>query len=204
MFKNTKGILICLIVISLGLSACGNKEKAINKNSLSSKRTSSVESVETDNLPMSDTVDTVIKVPDREGNSKDISIVQKKFIIYTIDSESEQVVPKTGTVMSDETLKPESVVDSVILELDGLIDGDIDVKLEKKDGSVTVDFSVSDKKYPFGKKHKAVETKILECISYSILDNFTDYKKIYFKLNGEAYISKQLKLPGNKPFMADE
>ena len=45
---------------------------------------------------------------------------------------------------------------------------------------------------------------VLDCISYSIFDNFTDYKKIYFKLNGEAYKSKQLKLSDKKPFMADE
>ena len=151
---------------------------------------------------MSEDVDTVIKVPDIEGNSQEISIRSKKITVYTI--ENEQVVPKTSMLMENVKLKPEYVIESVILELGDLIPDDVDIRVKEEKDSVIVDFTVTDKDYPFGKKNQVSETQVLECISYSILDNFKNYKKVYFKLNGEAYISKQLKLSDKKPFMADE
>lgn len=190
MFKRFRGIFTYIILALLVLAACGNKE------------VSSVQSLDGSDTPVSGAVDTVIKVPDTEGNSKEISIRSKKVTVYTIDND--QVVPKTSMVVEDEELRPESVIDLVMLELDDLIADDVISKVKEDGDSIIVDFTVTDKAHPFGKKSQVSEMKVLECISYSILDNFTDYKKIYFKLNGEAYISKQLKLPKNKPFMADE
>lgn len=203
MFNRLKKTLTCIIAISLGVTACGNnKEDISNKINTASKHISS-ESVASDSdLVGAENADTVIKVPDIEGSSKEISIRSKKITLYTI--ENEQVVPKTSMVMEDMELKPESVIESVMLELDDLIPDDLNWEVIEEGDSVIVDFTVADKEYPFGKKNQVQETKVLECISYSVLDNFKDYKKVYFKLNGEAYISKQLKLSDKKPFMADE
>lgn len=200
MFKRAKWILIGIIVISLGITACKNKE---NVDNVSSNHISSDVPFSESDSHTSGTVNTIIELPDKEGNSKNISIKQKKITIYTIDAENDKVVAKTSMVTDDGELKPETVIDLVLLELDDLID-DVSVNIIKKSDSITVDLNVENKNYPFGEKNHISEVKVLDCISYSIFDNFTDYKKIYFKLNGEAYKSKQLKLSEKKPFMADE
>lgn len=203
MFNRFKGTLTCIIAVSLGITACGNNREDIsNKKNAASKHISSESIASESDLVMSEDVDTVIKVPDIEGNSKEISIRSKKITVYTI--ENEQVVPKTSMLMENVKLKPEYVIESVILELGDLIPDDVDIRVKEEKDSVIVDFTVTNKDYPFGKKNQVSETQVLECISYSILDNFKNYKKVYFKLNGEAYISKQLKLSDKKPFMADE
>ena len=200
MFKRAKWILAGIITVSLVITACGNKENADN---VSSKHISSdVQFIESDSQ-MSSTVNTIIKLPDKEGNLGNISIKQKKITIYTIDTENDKVIAKNSMVADDEGLKPETIIELVLLELDDLID-DVSVNVIKESDSITVDLNVEDKNYPFGENNQISEIKILDCISYSIFDNFTDYKKIYFKLNGEAYKSKQLKLSDKKPFMADE
>ena len=200
MFKRAKWILAVIITVSIGITACGNKENADN---VSSEHISSVEPFSESDSQTSSTFNTIIELPDQEGNSRNISIKQKKITIYTVDTESDKVVAKNSMVTDDGELKPETVIDLVLLELDDLID-DVSVNVTKKSDSITVDLNVEDKSYPFGKKNQIAEVKVLDCISYSIFDNFTDYKKIYFKLNGEAYRSKQLRLSEKKPFMADE
>ena len=183
MFKRAKWILAGIIAVSLGITGCGNKENADN---VSSKHISSDEPFIESDSQMSSTVNTIIELPDKEGNLGNISIKQKKITIYTIDAENDKVVAKNSMVTDNGELKPETVI------------------ITEKSDSVTVDLAVENKSYPFGEKNRISEVKVLDCISYSIFDNFTDYKKIYFKLNGEAYKSKQLKLSEKKPFMADE
>ena len=167
-----------VIAASIVITACGHKAHTGESGSV---HTSSGKSLNNSELPGSDTVNTIIKVPDKEGNSKNISIKQKKITIYTIDTGNNKVIAKNSMVTDDKELKPETIIDLVMLDLD-----------------------VKNKDYPFGEKNQISEVMVLDCISYSIFDNFTDYKKIYFKLNGEAYKSKQLKLSDKKPFMADE
>ncbi len=200
MFKRFKGILICTIAISLEITACGNKK---NIDNVSSKHISSNETFSDSNSQTSSTINTIIKIPDKEGSSGNISIKQKKITIYTIDAENDKVIAKNSMVTDDEGLKPETIIELVLLELDDLID-DVSVNVIKESDSITVDLNVEDNNYPFGENNQISEIKILDCISYSIFDNFTDYKKIYFKLNGEAYKSKQLKLSEKKPFIEDE
>ena len=195
-----KRVFAFVIAASIVITACGHKAHTGESGSV---HTSYGKSLNDSELPGSDLVNTIIKVPDKEGNSKNISIKQKKITIYTIDTENDKVVAKNSMVTDNGELKPETVIDLVLLELDDLID-DVSVNITEKSDSVTVDLAVENKSYPFGEKNRISEVKVLDCISYSIFDNFTDYKKIYFKLNGEAYKSKQLKLSEKKPFMADE
>ena len=202
MFKMLRGIFACAVIASLIFTGCKDEGKIGDQIRTSSKNISSMETSSTADELNPDAIDTVIKVPDAEGSSKHISIIPKKFTIYTI--ENDQVVPKSSMAASGEKLDVKSVLDSVILELSDLIDDNIGIDINEEETAITINFKVEDKNHPFGNKHYVPEMQVLECISYSILDNFTEYKKIYFKLNGEAYISKQLKLSEKKPFMADE
>ena len=197
MVKRVFAFVIAALIV---ITACGHKAHTGESGSV---HTSSGKSLNNSELPGSDTVNTIIKVPDKEGNSKNISIKQKKITIYTIDTGNNKVIAKNSMVTDDKELKPETIIDLVMLELDDLIDN-VTVNVIRKNDSITLDLNVKNKDYPFGEKNQISEVMVLDCISYSIFDNFTDYKKIYFKLNGEAYKSKQLKLSDKKPFMADE
>ncbi len=166
MFKRAKWILAGIITVSLVITACGNKENADN---VSSKHISSdVQFIESDSQ-MSSTVNTIIKLPDKEGNLGNISIKQKKITIYTIDTENDKVIAKNSMVADDEGLKPETIIELVLLELDDLID-DVSVNVIKESDSITVDLNVEDKNYPFGENNQISEIKILDCISYSIFE----------------------------------
>ena len=180
-----KRVFAFVIAASIVITACGHKAHTGESGSV---HTSYGKSLNDSELPGSDIVNTIIKVPDKEGNSKNISIKQ---------------IAKNSMVTDDKELKPETIIDLVMLELDDLIDN-VTVNVIRKNDSITLDLNVKNKDYPFGEKNQISEVMVLDCISYSIFDNFTDYKKIYFKLNGEAYKSKQLKLSDKKPFMADE
>lgn len=195
-----KRVFAFVIAASIVITACGHKAHTDESGSV---HTSSGKSLNDSELPGSDIVNTIIKVPDKEGNSKNISIKQKKITIYTIDTGNNKVIAKNSMVTDDKELKPETIIDLVMLELDDLIDN-VTINVIRKNDSITLDLNVKNKDYPFGEKNQISEVMVLDCISYSIFDNFTDYKKIYFKLNGEAYKSKQLKLSDKKPFMADE
>ena len=197
MLYRVKSIFTCILVISLGITACGNNNRDITGKQDSTK--SAVNAAKSSEVQNSDNV---IKIPDEKNNSKEISVRSRKITVYSI--ENDKVVPKTSVVMDNDKVKPETIIESVMLELDDVIDGDITTEVKEDGDSIIVNFNVSNKDYPFGEKIQVPETSVLECISYSILDNFKEYKKIYFKLNGEAYKSKQLKLSDKKPFMADE
>ena len=191
MLYRVKSIFTCVLVISLGITACGNNHRDIN-----AKQSSAKSNVNAAKSSEAQDNDNVIKVPDEKNNSKEISVRSRKITVYSI--ENDKVVPKTSVVMDNDKVKPETIIESVMLELDDVIDGDITTEVKEDGDSIIVNFNVSNKDYPFGEKIQVPETSVLECISYSILDNFKEYKKIYFKLNGEAYVSKQLKLADGK------
>ena len=197
MLYRVKSIFTCILVILLGITACGNNNRDITGKQDSTK--SAVNAAKSSEVQNSDNV---IKVPDEKNNSKEISVRSRKITVYSI--ENDKVVPKTSVVMDNDKVKPETIIESVMLELDDVIDGDITTEVKEDGDSIIVNFNVSNKDYPFGEKIQVPETSVLECISYSILDNFKEYKKIYFKLNGEAYVSTQLKLADGKPFMVNE
>ena len=196
MFKTVKGIFVIIMIAFIGLTACRSKESPKNSSVTVSKHSASADA--------SGSVNTIISVPGKGGNSADISITQKKITIYTLDDTGKRVIPVNSAISTEEDIKPESIIEAVLLELDEKIDDNVGVTVKGKGDSITVNFTVEDKEHPFGKNNSVSESLVLDCISYSIFDNFDEYKKIYFKLNGEAYKSKQLKLPGKKPFMVDE
>lgn len=193
MFRRVKCILATAFLVSTVLMSCGGGQT--EKSQITSEKSASESKLATSG--------TVITIEGEEGKSSDINITPKKLTVYTLDGEKNLIVPLATVVTSEDEIKPEDVVNSVLLELEDIIATDISVGIAAENESITVDFEVKDTKYPFGSNNPP-ESLILDCISYSIFENFSDYTKIYFKTNGEAYNSKQLKLSEEKPFMIDE
>lgn len=199
MFKKLRGIILCGVAASIVLTSCGNKADN-DKKEISKTESSAGNSVN----GSSSVVNTVIKVHEKGGSTKHISITQQKVTIYSVDAESDKIQAKNSMITIKEELIPQDIIDAVLFELDDLIDGDTIANTLTDKDSITIDFVTKDMDYPFGKKSQVTDVVVLDCISYSIFDNFKDYKKIYFKLNGEAFRSKQLKLSDTKPFMINE
>ena len=142
-------------------------------------------------------------MPDKEGSTKHISITQKKVTIYTIDVQNGTIAANNSMITIKEVLIPEDIIEAVLFELDEYIEIDATTTVVTDKDSIKINFSTTNKDYPFGKETQITEVEVLDCISYSIFENFKDYKKIYFTLNGEAYKSKQLKLSDTEPFMVN-
>ncbi len=129
-----------------------------------------------------------------EEGGKDPAGSPERIGIYTIDDETLETVSLTAMIDTAGGLTPEAVVEAVALALeDHLIE--ISIGSIMVDGKkVTVDIQSEDAKLPFGNAGSSVEGVILDCITYSLFDNFKDLKEIYFTVNGGAYESGHISL----------
>lgn len=99
MLYRVKSIFTCILVISLGITACGNNNRDITGKQDSTK--SAVNAAKSSEVQNSDNV---IKIPDEKNNSKEISVRSRKITVYSI--ENDKVVPKTSVVMDNDKVKP--------------------------------------------------------------------------------------------------
>ena len=125
----------------------------------------------------------------------------KKIGIYTLEDESLDTVSVETVVEYKDELKVEDVVAAVVSELE---DHDIDVKIgsvTNEGNKVTIDLSAEDSFLPFGSLGSSAEGSVLDCLSYSIFDNFSDIKEVYFLVNGEAYETGHIELKKDEPYL---
>lgn len=133
----------------------------------------------------------------------DSAISVQRVGIYTIDDETLETKSLTAMVNVKDGLTVDAVVDAVVLALadhsiEAVVDG-----ISVDGGKVTVDLKAEEPYQPFGNA-SSVEGLALDCISYSIFDNFRELKEIYFTVNGEAYESGHISLPLGEPYLKKE
>ncbi len=188
--------LLFTLILADTISCSGENERKSEVEDSNTETASEIDGAEL--------LSTIIPVEGEYGEISNISVSQKKIIIYIIDTTKNSILPITTTIDSENELKILDVTEAVLLALsDNFENIEIDsIKEDKK--SVTVDFKAKDKKMPFGKDGAESEELILDCISYSIFDNFSNLKRIYFTVNGEAYNSNKIKLSEKKPFLVNE
>lgn len=145
-------------------------------------------------------VSKIITVPDKGNETTDVNISRKKINIYIIDEKEANTLPIVSFI-KPEKFFPKTIAESVISALgERVSDAKIgEVRLDNS--SVFIDIETTKPETPFGDVNGRVEEMILDCISYSILDNFAEFNTIYFTVNGEAYNSKNIKLDKDKPFI---
>lgn len=134
------------------------------------------------------------KEEEKAPTSAEVKNDPERIGIYTIDDETLETVSLTALINTAGGLTPEAVVEAVALALeDHLIEiqiGSITVEGKK----VTVDIKSEDANLPFGNTGSSVEGVILDCITYSLFDNFKELREIYFTVNGGAYESGHISL----------
>lgn len=138
---------------------------------------------------------------DATGPSVESDLNLERIGIYTIDEETLETKSLTAMVNIKGSLTVDNVVDAVVL---ALADHSIDVVVAKTtvDGTkVTVDFTSKEAHQPFGNAGSSVEDVILDCIGYSLLDNFKELTEVYFTVNGGAYESGHVYLDPSEPYL---
>lgn len=146
-------------------------------------------------------VSKTITVPDEGNENTDINISRKKINIYIIDDKGSNTLPLVSFVDSD-SYSPKAVIEAVLLALGEKSFNTKVGKVEEDGNSIKIDLLAEDSLTPFGVVPTMKEELVLNCISYSILDNFSEYQKIFFTVNGEAYRSNNIQLPIDEPFIS--
>ena len=108
-----------------------------------------------------------------------------EITIYTLNPDSLEKEAVTVLVTADEELTPEFIVEQVIdaMEDEGFYIGVNDIIIEGE--SVRIDFK-SDVA-PVIDVGASVEGSIIDILAQSILDNLSQYKKIYISIEGGPY-----------------
>lgn len=143
-----------------------------------------------------DQLDILEEVPtdqDVDGGGSDTNTEKTKMLsIYTVDSESLELKDVNVMVSDSNEITPELIVNQVISKLaeSELIIG-ID-KLTMKDDIIIVSFKKDEA--PFSNTGSSAESAVLDAIGMSLLDNLTEYKKIVYQVEGNAYESGHIEL----------
>ena len=114
----------------------------------------------------------------------------KEITIYTLNPDSLEKEAVTVLVTVNDELTPEVIVEQVIeaMEDEGFYIGVNDIIIEGE--SVRIDFK-SDAA-PVIDVGASVEGSIIDILAQSILDNLSQYKKIYISIEGGPYHSGHL------------
>lgn len=123
-----------------------------------------------------------------------------ELLIYTLNENTKEVESRVALVSQDTEITPELIVNLV---LDSLADGMLNVEVDEvttQEDAVIVNFN---KDYlSVISNDNIIETAILDVIAQSLVDNFVEeYPKVIFKINGEAYTSKQYKFGLNDVYL---
>jgi hypothetical protein len=137
-----------------------------------------------------------------EQNSTSAPIAPAEVIdlpIYSVNINSGETESILATVPKDTEITPELIVDKVV---EAMADRSLDVGIKNitmKDDIVIVDFYKN--KAPLSEIGAVYETAILDAIAMSIFDNLTDYNKVIYRADGEAYTSGHIELGINEPYL---
>jgi len=132
---------------------------------------------------------------------KEPEIIMERIGIYTIDEETLETASVTAMLDVTDGLSVKAVVEAVRLAME---DHSIEIQLGeiRIDGNkVVVDILAEEAVLPFGNAGSAVEGVILDCISYSVFDNFAEIEEIYFTVNGDTYESGHIYLPMDEAYL---
>lgn len=142
-----------------------------------------------------------------QGEPSDLQSIrdsQQRITVYTIDTSNMTTVPVTAIVDTSDGLDYMDVLKACSLNF-----ADQKAEVEYNSAEVTgsslaIDFKAVTTDEPFGKGTGAFEPVILDGICKSIFDNFDNIKSVYVSIDGEAFVSKKVKLTLDKPYMTNE
>jgi len=178
--------ILCFIFVMLlvMLTACtSKKDSELSKEEINDKISKSENQAKSGD-------DVVVPTP-----------TSKMIGIYSIEDDTLGTVNVDAVVTIDGELKVTDVIDAVVGELE---DHDIYVvigSVSSDEGKVTIDIKADDPFLPFGSLGSSAEGSVLDCLSLSIFDNFSDINAVYFLVNGQAYETGHIQLAADEPYI---
>lgn len=191
----------CMLFIT-GCTSNTNKSNESTPNTLLDKaeqKTVDEDGTKTEN---SDISDISIKSAKTEvPKEKDIvaPVANKEISIYTFNDISLEIEPAIALVPEETELTPELVVDMV---LDSFADRSVligidDIIIEKD----TVIVSFLSSQAPLVNVGSTLETTILDAIAQSIIENFPQYPKVIYRVEGKEYASGHYEFDLNEVYL---
>lgn len=195
-------ILITLLICIFLLSGCSNIRLRTYKDS-ENKADSSNAKKQEESLNEIEGTDQ----PDKKENSETQNVaktsnslvapeiqpaVNTEILIYTINSDTADLETLTVLIPTETKVTPELVVDYVVESLE---DRSVMVGIDsvtQKDDAVIVSFKSNQP--PVANVGGGIENSILDAIAQSIIDNNLGYRKVIYRVEGNAYISGHYQL----------
>ncbi len=176
---------VLALTLAISITACSKSDVKDENN-----ETKNV----TNDVSVTPDVTKPIDVTKDEGQEKEVEnnkaiepVATKEVYIYTFNETSFNVESAVALVPVDQELTPELVVDTVVDSFaDRLVEVGIDEVITKDD---TVIVSFKEETAPYMNTGSGLEGSILDSIAQSLVDNFKEYPKVIFRVDGKAYAS---------------
>ena len=202
--ENRLNAYLVLIILICAVTAWMTKGQGLGLKNLGNDAETEIS--DTKEEPMEEDQSTEVKEPETESTDlpteeQEPEIITERIGIYTIDEETLETASVTAMLDVTNGLTVTAVVEAVRLAME---DHSIEIQLGdiRQDGNkVVVDILAEEAVLPFGNAGSAVEGVILDCISYSVFDNFAEIEEIYFTVNGDTYESGHIYLPMDEAYL---
>ena len=198
--------IILSISCMLFITGCTNSTNKTNESTpntlLDNVEEKTVNEEDGTNTENSDISDISIKsakteVPEEKENVAPVA--NKEISIYTFNDISLEIEPAIALVPEETELTPELVVDLVVDSFAdrSVIVGIADIIVEKD----TVIVSFLSSQAPLVNVGSTLETTILDAIAQSIIENFPQYPKVIYRVEGKEYASGHYEFDLNEVYL---
>jgi len=117
--------------------------------------------------------------------------------IYSINYDNQECEPSVIVVPKEKKVDESYIVEEVIANFNEEV---IVEKIDNKDGDITVVFEKNSA--PACNVSGTMEELILNCISFSLLDNIDKCRNIYFMIGNEPYNGVSITLASDEPYIS--
>lgn len=122
---------------------------------------------------------------------------KKELSIYTIDYNTYECIPSISMIPKESKVDAELIVNEVVANFKENVTV-LDIK--EQDDSVVVSFSSDDA--PVKNVSRQMEISMLDSIAYSLLDNLSYCKEVYFRCGSKNYVSSNIELAYDEPYVS--
>lgn len=121
--------------------------------------------------------------------------------VYTVNADTGEIEPVTALIPEGSEITPDLIVSTVV---DSMADQSIEIGIDSvttQEDKVIVSFLKD--KAPYSDMGSGYEAAILDAIAQSLIDNLKDYKKVIYRVEGNAYVSGVFEYGIDEVYMGD-
>ena len=139
------------------------------------------------------------KTDDNTDKPDNIEEKEKELNLYTIDYDNMECIPNSVVVPGTFVVNAENIVNKVI---EDFLETPVVIKVEEEGDGIIVYFD--NEKAPVVNVSADMETAMLDSIAYSLIDNLSSCKVVYYRTNEGNYHSQNISLEYDEPYLSYE